>query len=304
VIAVARVAVGGDRSARRANLLLAAGAAAGLALAAYEILRPAAIGGAVPPGAVALVNGQPVPRDDYERAVDGVAADRREPVSDAERRRVLDRLIEEELLLQRGLDLGLARRDARVRSSLVTAVIDVVAAEAAARQPSADEIARFYAENRDYFAAPGRARVHQLLVRVAKSDDDEKARARAAEAARRIRAGEDFAAVARELGDAPVAPLPDALLPPAKLREYLGPTASRVALDLPVGEVSDPVRSSAGYHVLRVLERDAGSAPPLADVEPEVRAELVRRNADRALRDYLAELRAHARVVVSEDAKP
>jgi parvulin-like peptidyl-prolyl isomerase len=93
------------------------------------------------------------------------------------------------------------------------------------------------------------------------------------------------------------------MLPPAKLREYLGPTALLVALDLAPGATSDPVRSAQGYHVLSLLEREAGGAPPLEEIVPQVRAELRRRADDRALRERLDQLRAEADVVVAPEPR-
>jgi parvulin-like peptidyl-prolyl isomerase len=94
--------------------------------------------------------------------------------------------------------------------------------------------------------------------------------------------------------------VPDALLPPAKLREYVGPTVLRTALAAEPGAWSAPLRSGAGYHVLAVVEREPPSTPALADVRDSVKAEWVRRGGDRALRSYLDELRGEAEVRVAE----
>lgn len=286
-------------ASRRPLVLLALGAIAGAAVAAAGLLSASARNGALPSGVVALVNREPIRADDYLRTMQALANDKRDALTNDDRRRVLDRLIEEELLVQRGLALGLARQDRRVRSDLTSTVIDAVVADASERQPDDDELSAFYAANRDFFAGPGRVRVRQVFVRVT-TPTDPAAEARAAQAARRLRAGEPFDTVAGELGDAPLMPLPDAVLPPAKLRDYLGPTALRAALDLEVGEVSDPVRSGTGYHVLQVVEKQPDAQPPLADIRPQVVAEFRRRAGERALRAYLDELRASADVVVAE----
>ena len=95
--------------------------------------------------------------------------------------------------------------------------------------------------------------------------------------------------------------MPADYLPAQKLREYLGPTATRIALELEPGAVSDPVRSAMGRRVLQLVARRAGRVPLLSEIEDEVRAELRRRAGDRALRDYLDELRERADVrIVSE----
>ncbi len=283
---------------RRPVVLLVAGALAGAGLAAAGLTAPAH-SGALPAGVVALVNAEPIRTEDYRRMVQALANDKRDALSAADRQRVLDRLIEEELLVQRGLALGLARHDRRVRADLTATVIDGIVSGANEPEPSDDELAAFYAANRDFFSGPGRVRVQQVFVRVT-TPTDAAALARAEQAARRLRAGESAAAVAAELGDPPLSPLPDAALPPAKLRDYLGPTALRTALELGVGEVSAPVRSGTGYHVLQAVERQPDAAPAFADIRPQVVAEFRRRAGERALRSYLDELRASASVVVAE----
>jgi parvulin-like peptidyl-prolyl isomerase len=279
-------------------ILLVAGALVGASLAAAG-LTTAPPGGGLSAGVVASVNGEPIRTEDYARMLQAVATDKRDPLRSEDRQRVLERIIEEELLVQRGLALGLARHDRRVRSDLVATVIDSVVSDVNEREPSNDEIAAFYNANRDFFAGPGRLRVRQVFVRVT-TPSDPAAQARAEDAARRLRAGSNFAAVDEELGDPPLSPLPDAALPPTKLRDYLGPTALRAALELGVGEISEPVRSGSGYHVLQVVERQPDAVPPLQDIRPQVVAELRRRAGERALRDYLDELRADATVVVAE----
>jgi parvulin-like peptidyl-prolyl isomerase len=283
---------------RRPLILLALGALAGAALAAAG-LRGAAGGGALPEGVVAVVNGEPIAEQDYLRMIAAVGGERRAPLDAEDRRRILDRLIDEELLVQRGLALGLARTDRRVRADLTATVIDAVVSETGESEPSETEVAAFYDAHRDFFAGPGRLRLRQVFVRVTRPNDAE-ALARAEQAAARLRAGESLESVDAALGDAALAPLPDTALPPAKLRDYLGPTALRTALELDVGAVSDPVRSGTGYHVLQVVERQPDSAPPLADIRPQVVAEMRRRGGEAALRAYLDELRAGADVTTAE----
>jgi parvulin-like peptidyl-prolyl isomerase len=286
----------------RAVLWLALGAAAGLTCAAVALLASGPGDGSLPPDAAASVNGTVIRLEELDRAVAGVAADRRDPIGPAERAHVLDRLLDEELLVQRGLELGLAEHDRRVRGDIVSAVIELAVSQANEEEPSDAEVSAFYEENRGYFSRTDRLMVRQLLVRAEPVRSEQEARARAEEAARRLRAGEGFAAVDEALGDPQVAPVPRDLLPETKLREYLGPTAARAAASLEVGGTSDPQRTASGYAVLQLIERAPGFAPPLAEVEPEVRAELRRRAGDRALRAYLDELRERADVRVRDEA--
>jgi hypothetical protein len=292
----------GPHSEARARWLLLLGALAGLGTAAASLLGSHTEGSRLPEGAIARVNETLIQGEEYARLLAALEADRRTPLSDEDRVHVLDRLIEEELLVQHALALGLARSDRRVRADLVSAVLGSLAAAGDGHEPDEDEIRTFYAENRDFFAGPGRLWVRQVFVAVDGAGDDA-ARERAARASERLRAGEAIDRVRDELGSPEVAPLPDAPLPPAKLREYLGPTALLAALDLVPGATSGPIRSAQGYHVLSLVERDPGGAPPLEEIVPQVRAELRRRGDDRMLRERLEQLRAAADVVVVPDRR-
>lgn len=284
----------------RGSVLLAIGAGAGVALAATGLVASGVTRGrGLPPGAVARVNGALLRADDYTRSLDALERDRRGGAEPADRRFVLDRLIDEELLVQRGLELGLARQDARVRRDLTAAVIDAVVTEHEDGTPPDAELEAFYRRERDFFARPGRLRVRQLWCRADTAADAPSAEARARAAAASLRAGEDFAGVRARLGDPEIAPLPDALLSPAKLLDHLGPTALRAALELEAGAVSDPVRSATGYHVLQVVEREAEWVPPREEIADEVLAEYRRRRGERALRAYLDGLRARADVEIA-----
>jgi parvulin-like peptidyl-prolyl isomerase len=289
-----------DAGHRRAVWLLGLGAAVGLALAASSLLSaPGAGGPSLPEGSVARVNGTLIRSDDLERLLAALASDRRTPLTDEDRRRVLDRLIEEELLVQYAVSLGLVRTDRRVRGNLVSAVLAALNASTDGYDPSAEEVAEFYEENRDYFAYPARLQVREVFVAAPRDAPDGDALTRAQQAAARLRAGEAIDEVRAALGDDAFAPLPDAPLPPAKLREYLGPSALRVAQTLQPGEVSAPVRTPQGYHVLQLVARADSEAAPLVEVEPQVRAEMKRRLGDRLLRERLDSLRAEADVTLA-----
>ncbi|RQO81447.1 peptidylprolyl isomerase [Acidovorax sp. FJL06] len=78
--------------------------------------------------------------------------------------------------------------------------------------------------------------------------------ARAQRAADRVRAGEDFAAVAREISDAPEGQRAGGLLGLRPADRYPELFVNST-LGLSVGSIVGPVRSPAGFHVLKVVER-------------------------------------------------
>ena len=288
---------------RRARRMLALGAVAGLLMAGYGILAPARTPAPeMPADAIALVNGEVLRRDVYERLVAGFERDSRNPVDDRVRLHILDRMIEEELLVQRALALGLAAVDRRVRADLTSSLIDSVVSDAEEHEPSSEQLRDFYAEQAPFFSRPGRYRVEQVLFRVPYADEGKDAREKARAARAALDAGQPFAEVSVQFGDEEISPVPDALLPPMKLREYLGPTAVKALLKLEPGEVSQPVRSGVGFHLLRLIEMRPSSTPPFEEIESQVYHEYVRRLGDQALRSYLDQLRQEGSVVIAPPA--
>lgn len=290
-----------EAAQRRPLVWLAAGAVAGVALAAWGLLGSAASRSALPDGVIASVNGTLLYVEDYRRLVEGVESDTREPASPELRRRVLDRMIEEELLVQRGVELGLVESDRRVRADITQAMIQSIVVESEDEKPEPDELRRFYAEEAGFFTQPGRVRAAQVFFRVKMPGDEAALLARATEAQQRLLAGEPIERVRSELGDEEVSPIPDTLLPPAKLREYVGPTALRAVMELAPGATSAPVRSGMGMHVFQLVEREEARVPPFEEVARHVEAEWVRRAGDRALRGYLDDLRTEAQVKTLEN---
>jgi hypothetical protein len=104
------------------------------------------------PGTAAFVNGQPIAEEDVERALASLGADRRAELTRADRDKVLERLIEDELLAQRAIALGLAASDPGARKVLIRGLIDSLVAAATA--PTEDDLRAYFSANADLFRGP------------------------------------------------------------------------------------------------------------------------------------------------------
>ncbi len=70
------------------------------------------------------------------------------------------------------------------------------------------------------------------------------------------------------------------------------------AFTMPVGGVSDPVRTNLGWHVIKVIERKALAAPPFDEVKEQLRERLLRTQLERFTEQYIQELKAGSVVEV------
>ena len=299
------------RPTARPPWLLLLGAAVGLLLATLGLLEERRDSGVLPDDVAALVGQRTIRLVDYQRVLAGVENDLRSPIDDDLRRHVLDRMIDEELLVQRALDLGLAAIDRRVRGELTAGLIDAVVSEADAQEPSDTEVSRHFEENVDFFTRPGRLRVQTLFFSTrgdtlpgARTADERASLARERLAALETEGEmeEVIAGIEAELADPQVSPVPDVLLPASKVRDYVGPRLLQAVQDLEVGGISAPIESSGGLYLARLLEREPAIVPALEEVRDLARQDLKRRRGDAALRDYLDGLRTETPLAINERA--
>ena len=288
---------------RSAQLWLAIGAAAGVAIAAASLVqgggapRTASRAASAPADALAIVNGHPIPREAMARFAAAVARERgRLELDAAERKRLLSRLIDEELLLQRGIELGLERREPSARGAILSAVVDSITT-AESREPTRAELEQTLRENPASFARPGRVTIEAARVPLAFPSSAEAPR-RAAQITERARAGEPLAALAAALAQPIDPPLPPGPLSMDALRDRAGTLVVQAIAKLAPGETSDPVRAMDGYWVLRLVAREPDVSPPLDDVWEPVNQLWQQQQHTAQLESALAKLRGAAQIEI------
>ncbi len=110
------------------------------------------------------------------------------------------------------------------------------------------------------------------------------------------RPGMDFSALARARSEGPSASDGGDL--GWFKRGVMVPAFERVAFTLKEGEVSEPVRTNFGWHVLKVEEKRAVAATSYEEMRPKLEAKLYQEKTEKFLEQYVAELRQKASVEV------
>lgn len=263
---------------------LIAGALAGLLAAGFGILRQADSGNELPANAVARVNGQIVSRNNYDRALARLGTN---STSVDKAAWVLQRLVEDELLVQRGLELGMAQSDSAVRNAIIDSLIASVTAEADAASPGDEELQQYLSDNADRFSYTA-----SLSVAAWQTNDDAVAQSFVA----KLRNGSN---VTTSDAIGPIPDLPPGLMPLELLRDYLGPGVAAAAADMPVG--SSAVFARRGrWLVVQVLEKKSAIVTDLGTIRNRVLLDYRRSLADQTLQDYLDDLRRRADLIVAQ----
>jgi peptidyl-prolyl cis-trans isomerase D len=139
------------------------------------------------------------------------------------------------------------------------------------------DVEAYYADNRDRWLQDEQRHARHVLI--LEGDDDAAARARAEEALARIQGGEDFAEVARDMSDDSVSAEQGGDLG-TLTRSQLPDELGSAIFSMQEGEVSGPVKSDFGYHVVELDEIVAPGPLPLDEVRAEILTELRQREAD------------------------
>ena len=151
----------------------------------------------------------------------------------------------------------------RLRFLLVdeAAIFDAIA-------PGEDELRAYYDTNLSQYQTPGQVRASHILLRIGE-DDEAQVAARAASLAARARGGEDFAALAREFSEDEGTAAGGGDLGTFG-RGRMVPEFEAAAFTMAPGEISDPVQSAFGYHVILVTEAEEEVTEPFEDVRESI----------------------------------
>lgn len=191
--------------------------------------------------------------------------------------------------------LGLHQGDLVVRRILADSARRLIRGVVLLQRPTPEAVGQFYAAHADEYTRPGRVRITQLAVNAFKWPDSE-ARARAL--LERIRAeGLDLEA-ALALADETPAPVDLPLLGEQDLRAELGGDFAAAVMALPPGGWSGPIPSDYGHHLVWVHEVEPARLLPLEAVRDEVAGAVLQKLADDWLRLRLSELRTEFEIVV------
>lgn len=256
---------------------------------------------------VATVNGEPITREAFYRALERAVGEQvldqlitetlvlqaasslREPVTDAEVDETVASLraaYPSEELFQAALAAYGLSEDDLARQVRLSLILDRLATQDV--EVSDEEVAAYFQAHKEELAHPERVRARHILVKTLEEAEDIR---------KALAEGEDFAELAAEQsldtgskdrgGDIGFFTASDNLV--ASFKE--------AAFALEVDEISDPVESVYGYHIIQVTEREPARPAVLEEEAEQIRRLLVAERATPAA-EILGALRSEARVDV------
>jgi peptidyl-prolyl cis-trans isomerase C len=161
------------------------------------------------------------------------------------------------------------------------------------------DISTFYEKNPDRFQQPEAVRASHVLVAVPQQADEatkKAARAKAEGVLKQVRAGGDFAAIAKkESNDASAQRGGDLGFFP---KGQMVPAFEAAAFALQPGQVSDVVETPFGFHVIKVTEKRPPTTVPFAEAAPRIEQFLRQQKQQEQTKTYVEGLKGKNKVEV------
>jgi peptidyl-prolyl cis-trans isomerase C len=287
---------------------------------------------------VATVNGSAITQTEldteigrYERQI-AITGRTLEPEQRAEvKKKVLDSLVDRELLIQQSNKLGVKVSDTEINDQIAAlrkrfpseqefnstldkmkmseadlkaqfgqdmTIKKMIEQEVAGKITISDEDSKtFYDGHPDLFKTQEMVRASHILVKVdpkASDEDKAKARAKIVDIQKRVKKGDDFGAVAKEVSECPSS-AKEGDLGFFQRGQMVRPFED-AAFGLKAGTVSDIVETQFGFHLIKATDKKEAGTMAYADIKERIGQHLKQEKVDQQLTQYVEQLRSSAKI--------
>lgn len=200
--------------------------------------------------------------------------------------------------------MGVTRANIKEQIRLQTGIEKLFEADPSYKAVSDEDARKFYDESPQNFQHPEQVQASHILIKVDQNADEatrKAAKTKCEDLLKKVKAGGDFAALAKENSDCPskekggdlgmfekgkmVKPFEDA------------------AFAMKVGDVSDIVETQFGYHIIKLTNKQEARTDSFADVKPKIVQYLKGRQMNQFVETLRQELKDKAKVEWSADEK-
>lgn len=167
---------------------------------------------------------------------------------------------------------------------------------------SDEDIKTFYDENIERFKSPEQINAQHILIKTSEDDpkSDAAAKAKMNEVQAKLKAGGDFAKLAQEYSDDPGSKVKGGDL--GKFgKGQMVPPFEEAAWKLQPGEISEPVKTRFGYHLIKRGESFPAGTKDISEVKEAISGQLLQTQQNEAFKKWLDALKAKASIITNEE---
>ena len=262
----------------------------GTFLAIYSIVDSNKNFSSLPDDVVAIVNDKIIPSERYRTVIQLIENDKRDDLTKADRKMALDRIIEEELLVQYAYQNGFLEADDLLRKSIVRSVVDSIVEQSVSVIPDDKELRKFYQDNLPVFTLDEQYRV---VILSSQSLSDITTAKEIWQKSYDIKKLEIDIPSIRQLD------IPSGFISKLKLGTLIGPLLRDVVLSLKTGETSKIIETIYGHTIVTLVDKKDKIIPEYSDINEVVLQEYRRRQREKILEELLSDLKRQSDIDIN-----
>ena len=262
----------------------------GTLLAIYSIMDSNKNYSSLPDNVAAVVNDKIIPSERYQTVIQLIKNDKRDDLTDNDRNMALERIIEEELLVQYAYQNGFLEADDLLRKSIVRSVVDSIAEQSISVIPNEKTLRDFYQDNLPLFTVDEQFRI---VILSSQNGSD-------------INAGKviwqdsyDIPLLMNEIGSIKKLEISSDFISKYRLGTLIGPLLRDVVLSLKLGETSEPLETIYGYSIVTLIDKKDRVVPDFKEINEIVLQEYKRRQRETILNDLLSDLKRQSDININ-----
>ncbi|MDB2566625.1 peptidylprolyl isomerase [Porticoccaceae bacterium] len=239
-----------------------------------------------PSDTLVLVNQQPITQATLNTALVTLGL----PKNPSTQHYILQRLVDDELILQRAEDLGILQADPGIRKLLARSAIENIVNDTKNLPVDKSALRAFYESHQAIFEESSRTTLKAFKFNTLEQASNARNH--------KLTGGQLDEIIGLIEGaqrvDIPLSPLPEHIL-----RRYLGVDLSSKIIGLAEGEILKPIRQKNGVYLVQVLDVEPATVRDFELVRNEIATEIKSRARDRALKNELVRLKQAANIEVN-----
>ena len=231
--------------------------------------------------AIARVGEKEISRQRFEEIIKVLDDQSNSELTLEKKNLIRERLIDEELLIQRAIELDLVRNDSLVKGNVIQTMFQYIINSNELVEPSEAELREYFSKEKNYFSSGRRYKLKNYTFRNLND----------AETAINLLNQSDLESFLKLVETESAFDLPNVFLTPQKIRDYLGPKVLDELPSLEKGGFSNIFEINEVPSIVICIDILLDNNPKFEEIAEQIKNKFIRDREDSLVKEYIENLR-------------
>ncbi len=231
--------------------------------------------------AIARVGEKEISRQRFEEIIKVLDDQRNSELTLEKKNLIRERLIDEELLIQRAIELDLVRNDSLVKGNVIQTMFQYIINSSELAEPSEAELREYFSKEKNYFSSGRRYKLKNYTFRNLND----------AETARNLLNQNNLESFLKLVETESAIDLPNVFLTSQKIRDYLGPKVLEELPSLEKGGFSNIFEINQVPSIVICIDILLDNNPKFEEIIEQIKNKFIRDREDSLVKEYIENLR-------------